>query len=48
MAETDATSIEGVARKLSIYCDNWICYRKEELLKSAMADACGLAGEARS
>ena len=49
MAETPATSIEGVARKLSLYCDRMTAgYKKEKLLRSAMADACGLAGEARS
>lgn len=47
IAETPATSIEGLARKLALCCDN-MCFRQPDLIKSAEADACRLAGDARS
>ena len=44
MIETPATSIEGVARKLSLCCDKYLVLRQEELVKSAAMDVCRLAG----
>ena len=46
MIETPATSIEGVARKLSLCCDKFLAFRQEALLKSTATDACRLAGRA--
>ena len=44
MIETPASSIQGVARKLSLCCDKYLAFRQEELVKSAAMDVCRLAG----
>ena len=50
MAETRATTIEGLARKLCICEDGFSCgisYKRMELLRSATSDACFLTNAPR-
>ncbi len=47
--DTRAESVEGLARKLILYEDDWtkrVGYRRDELLSHIVADACCLAGRA--